>query len=128
PTVSTAPAITIAARLAQLTHKSLYLNWALRLYAWENKNLRAPNGLYWDHLGKPGVVDKDIVSYNEGAMIDANAALAKATGKTAYLQDARRIAAAAATALAGARHNRGRYAAFDAIYYQALAHLNRQAK
>ena len=74
PTVSTAPAITIAARLADLTLKSVYRVWAARLYAWENANLEAPNGLFGDHLGAGGAVDKDIVSYNQGVMIDANLA------------------------------------------------------
>ncbi|HEY8287463.1 MAG TPA: glycoside hydrolase family 76 protein [Chloroflexota bacterium] len=124
PTVSTAPAITIAARLAVLTHKSVYRDWARRLYAWENANLGAPNGLFWDHVGMNGAIDKDIVSYNQGVMIDANLAYAKLTGSAAYLTEARHIAAAAAAALSGPRLNRGRYAAFDAIYYQALAHLN----
>jgi predicted alpha-1,6-mannanase (GH76 family) len=124
PTVSTAPAITIAARLAGLTHKKTYSDWAKRLYTWEYAKLGAPNGLFWDHLGKGGVVDKDIVSYNQGVMIDANVALATLSGDKSYLTKARRIATAAAAALAGPRHNRGRYAAFDAIYFQALAHLD----
>jgi predicted alpha-1,6-mannanase (GH76 family) len=127
PTVSTAPAITIAARLAGLTHQSIYREWAQRLYTWENANLGAPNGLFWDHLGAGGGVDKDIVSYNQGVMIDANLAYAKLTGSAVYLTAARRIAAAAALALSGPRHNRGRDAAFDAIYYQALVHLDAAA-
>ncbi len=123
PTVSTAPAITIALRLAQLTHESSYLSWAHRLYDWENAHLRAPNGLYWDHILANGTVDKDFVSYNQGVMIDADLAFARATGQSSYATDARLIAAETAAAFAGPWRDRGQYAAYDAIYFQALSHL-----
>ncbi|MDB5057856.1 MAG: glycoside hydrolase family 76 [Chloroflexi bacterium] len=125
PTVSTAPAITIALRLAAVTHQATYRTWANRLYAWENSKLSNGHGLYWDHIdGVSGAIDRDIVSYNQGVMIDANIAYAKLTGKQAYLAEARRIATATASAMTGPWHNHGRYAAFDAIYFAAVAHLN----
>jgi predicted alpha-1,6-mannanase (GH76 family) len=124
PTVSTAPAITVGLRLAAVTHQASYRAWAQRLYDWENSTMRAPNGLYWDHIQADGKIDKDIVSYNQGVMIDANVAFAALTAQGHYLAEARRIADAASRALPGPWRDHGRYAAFDAIYFQALAHLN----
>jgi len=49
-TVSTAPASKLASHLYELTGDENYLDWALRLYAWVERELRAPNGLYWDHV------------------------------------------------------------------------------
>lgn len=124
PTVSTAPAITIGMRLAALTHDASYKTWALRMYAWENSTMRAPSGLYWDHIDAQGRIDKDIVSYNQGAMIDANLAAYHTTGQGRYLAEAKRIAAAMNAAHPGPWRERGNYAAFDAIYFQSLAHLD----
>ena len=86
--------------------------------------MRAQNGLFWDHIQGDGKIDRDIVSYNQGVMIDANLAYAALTGQGHYLTEARRIASAAATAFSSPWRNRGNYAAFDAIYFQALAHLD----
>jgi predicted alpha-1,6-mannanase (GH76 family) len=127
PTVSTAPAIIIAARLAVITHQESYATWARRFYNWMNSTMRGSNGLYWDHVLADGTIDRDIVSYNQGAMIDANLALATMTGQGYYLREARRIADAAAKALPGPWRDHGRNAAFDAIYFQSLAHLDASA-
>ena len=124
PTVSTAPAITIGMRLAALTHQASYRTWALRMYAWENSTMRDPSGLYWDHIDAQDRIDKDIVSYNQGAMIDANVAAYRTTGQRQYLAAAKRIATAMSAAKPGPWRDRGNYAAFDAIYFQSLAHLN----
>lgn len=124
PTVSTAPAITIGMRLAAITHDASYKTWALRMYAWENSAMRAPSGLYWDHIDAQGRIDKDIVSYNQGAMIDANVAAYHTTGQRQYLAAAKQIATAMAAAKPGPWRDRGNYAAFDAIYFQSLAHLD----
>jgi predicted alpha-1,6-mannanase (GH76 family) len=124
PTVSTAPAITVALRLAALTHVASYRDWAQRLYAWENRELSNGDGLFWDRIDGTGAVNRDIVSYNQGVMIDANVAYASLTGQQAYLAEARHTAAAAAVALHGPLHDHGRYAMFDAMYFKALASLN----
>jgi len=82
PTVSTAPAISIALRLAAATHDPSYRAWADRLYAWMNTALRDPNGLYYDHIdGSTGAIDRDLVSYNQGVMIQANLDYYSATGR-----------------------------------------------
>jgi hypothetical protein len=124
-TVSQGPAITIGLRLAAITGNPSYRTWADRIYAWENQHMRRPDGLYWDSIAADGhTVDRDIVSYNQGVMIDANLAYARLTGQSAYLDQARRIAAAAAEALPMPWRSRGMYANFDAIYAWSLVHLN----
>ncbi|HWE62899.1 MAG TPA: glycoside hydrolase family 76 protein, partial [Chloroflexota bacterium] len=123
PTVSTAPAITIGLELAQITHQGYYQTWAARFYTWENQHLRAPNGHYWDHVNGDGTIDRTLRSYNQGVMIEANLAYAKLTGQARYLAQAQRIARAANVAFAGRWHQRGDEAAFDAIYFQAIAQL-----
>ena len=123
PTVSTAPGITIGVRLSALVPSGPYSDWAGRFYAWMNSQMRGPQGLYWDHIQYDGQIDKDLVSYNQGTMIDANVAYAARTGQRSYIGVARRIAAAAAIAFPGPWRHRGDYAAFDAIYFVSLAHL-----
>jgi hypothetical protein len=124
-TASNGPAITVGLRLAAITGKAYYRTWADRIYAWENAQMRRPDGLYWDHIYADGrTVDRDIVSYNQGVMIDANLAYARLTGQRRYLGQARRIADAAARALPAPWRSRGMYANFDAIYVWSLAHLN----
>lgn len=123
PTAATAPAITVAARLALLTGKAKYRDWAYRLLNWEVTRMRDPTGLYWDHIRENGTVDRAIVSYNQGVMIQAFLELRRLTGDTTYLASAMQLAKLSAQALAGRRHNRGRFAAYDAIYYQAVRNL-----
>lgn len=126
-TVSTVPPIIIALRLAMITHHSSYYAWAMRLYRWENAHLRAPDGLYWDHLKADGAVDRRFFSYNQGLMIEANLAFAAYTGQQSCVREARRIASLTARLHPGPWHPRGMPSIFDAIYYQALARLNRVA-
>jgi predicted alpha-1,6-mannanase (GH76 family) len=124
PTISNGGSIIVDLRLAALTHVSAYEDWAQRIYQWENATLRAGSGLYWDHIDGDGTIDHDIVSYNQAVMIEANLAFAALTHKAAYLQAAQSIAQASAAALTGVGHNRGRAAMYDAMYFEALAHLN----
>jgi hypothetical protein len=124
PTAATAPAITIAARLAILTGRAEYRDWALRLLRWEDARLRDPTGLYWDHIGTDGTIDRDTVSYNQGTMIDALVEVWRLTGETTYLARADHLAKLSEQRLPGPRHKRGQYAAYDAIYYRALRNLD----
>jgi hypothetical protein len=91
-TVSTAGAAQLGLHLYLLTGKQDDLDWALRMYDWVNSALRAPNGLYWDHVGLAGKIDKTLWSYNQGLMLGDAALLSKATGNQTYLQRARAIA------------------------------------
>jgi glycosyl hydrolase family 76 len=124
PTASTAPAITIGLRLAGITGNAWYRRWADRFYSWENAYLRRPDGLYWDHFLPDGSIDRDIVSYNQGAMIEANLAYYALLHRPLYRARAVLIARSAARALPGPWHSRGMYADFDGIYAAALAHLD----
>jgi predicted alpha-1,6-mannanase (GH76 family) len=124
PTVSTAPASTIGFRLAALTHKAYYRTWATRFFNWENAHLRAPNGLYWDNVRANGTRNKDFVAYNQGVMIDADLAYAKLSRNHKYFIAAQKLARATAKALPNPSLARGNLAAYDAIYFQALGHLN----
>jgi hypothetical protein len=91
-TVSTAGAAQLGLHLYLLTGKQDDLDWVLRMYDWVNSTLRAPNGLYWDHVGLAGKIDKTLWSYNQGLMLGDAALLSKATGNQTYLQRARAIA------------------------------------
>jgi len=91
-TVSTAGAAQLGLHLYLLTGKQDDLNWAMRMYDWVNSTLRAPNGLYWDHVGLAGKIDKTLWSYNQGLMLGDGVLLSKATGNQTYLQRARAIA------------------------------------
>jgi predicted alpha-1,6-mannanase (GH76 family) len=124
PTAATAPAITVGVRLAMLTHNGAYLAFAKRLYNWENANLRDPSGMYWDHLLAAGGVDRDIVSYNQADMIEANLAYLKLTGQRYYLKQAVAIATLTASVLRAPWHSRGMFADFDGLYMQALGDLH----
>lgn len=128
PTVSTAPASTLGFRLAALTHKAYYRTWATRFFNWENAHLRAPNGLYWDNLRVNGTINKDFVAYNQGVMIDADLAYAKLTGNQKYVATARKLAATATKAMPNPSKARGDLAAYDAIFFQSLMHLNAVSK
>jgi len=100
-TVSTAGAAQLGLHLYLLTGKQDDLYWTMRMYDWVNSTLRAPNGLYWDHIGLAGKIDKTLWSYNQGLMLGDSALLFKATGNQTYLQRARAIAD---TAVAYYRH------------------------
>jgi predicted alpha-1,6-mannanase (GH76 family) len=128
PIVSNASTVVIGARLAMLTGQPLYAAWASRIYGWINGNLRAATGLYWDHINVNGTIDKDIVSYNQGLMIEANLALARLTGLPVYLNEARHVAAAANAALPNLGQVRGNNAGFAGIFFRALADLNAAAR
>jgi predicted alpha-1,6-mannanase (GH76 family) len=125
PTVSNAPVITIGLRLAALTGQQQYRAWADRIDGWENAHLRASNGLYWDHVNANESVDTSLYTYNQGVMIDANLEYAVLTGQRQYLDVAQQIANATAAAFAGHWYNHDDAAMFDAIFFEAVARLDR---
>lgn len=89
-----------------------YLDFAVKIYQWTNKNLRLSSHLYgdlvrppkgrtlegvgraqhWISSGPLGSLDTATYSYNTGAMISGAAALYRATGESAYLKDAKNSA------------------------------------
>jgi len=120
-TVSTANGAIVGLRLYLLTHDSTYLAWAERMIAWVEQCLHGPDGLYWDHVGGRGVVDRTEWSYNQGSMLEAYQLLYAATGDPSDLARAESIADATLAAF------RGRWAteppAFAAIFFRRLLQL-----
>lgn len=128
-TVSTAPAaklgLLLAAQEDDPARRRFYEQWANRMYAWVDDNLRDSTGLYWDHIGEDGAIDESIFTYNQGAMIGASLLLHQTTGETRYLDRAEKIGQAALErwALDGLL---AQPVAFNAILFQDLLLLNEQ--
>ncbi|HEX5506716.1 MAG TPA: glycoside hydrolase family 76 protein [Thermomicrobiales bacterium] len=124
-TVSTAPNAELGLRLYQATGERSYLDWAARMYAWVDANLRDAGGLYWDHLDAACAIERTVWSYNQGAMIGAGALLALTTGDETSLvraEDTARAALARFDAEGYRRHG----AAFNAIFFRNLLFLHSQ--
>ncbi len=94
-TVTTAPAAELATQLYKLTGNVEYLRFAEKAYTWVRSCLLTPAGLYADHIGRRGVVEPKLWSYNQGSMIGAGTLLYQATHNGAYLYQARQTAQAA---------------------------------
>lgn len=94
-TVTTAPAAELATQLYKLTGNAEYLRFAEKAYTWVRTCLLTPAGLYADHIGRRGVVEPRLWSYNQGSMIGAGTLLYQATHNGAYLYQARQTAQAA---------------------------------
>ncbi|MFC7490840.1 MULTISPECIES: glycoside hydrolase family 76 protein [unclassified Knoellia] len=126
-TVSNMPGAQIGLRLHQLTGRPSDLEWSLRMYRWTNQYLQRPDGLYHDHLDLLGTVEKTIWSYNQGVPVSVNALLSAITGERHYLDEAVRIADAAADFYGQAEGNRTRLDAqppfFNSIYFKNLLRL-----
>jgi hypothetical protein len=122
-TVSNAPGAELGLHLHELTGEARYLEWARRMYDWTDRHLRAPNGLYWDHVDLGGAVETTQWSYNQGTMIGAGALLSRVTDDAAHLERAARTADAAL-----AHYARVDYftqdPAFNAIFFRNLLLLH----
>lgn len=94
-TCTNAPAIVSALRLHQLTKEPSYLESARQLYAWTNARLQDSDGLYWDNIRLDGRVRRQKFTYNSALMLRANCLFHEITGEARYLDEAKRIAAAA---------------------------------
>ena len=118
--VSTAVAAQLGLELYLVTGDHGYLDTAKQMFNWVNHTLRAPNGLYGDHITLTGVVDTTQWSYNQGIMLGAATLLYVATGDAAYLVQAQHIADASLQ-LYGANHGfLGQPAIFNAIFFKNL--------
>ncbi|MGA8746572.1 MAG: glycoside hydrolase family 76 protein [Solirubrobacterales bacterium] len=125
-TVSTAGAAKLGLELYLINRQPAELESARSMLAWVDANLRAPGGLYWDHLGLHGAINKRQWSYNQGLMLGAYLLLYRATGERAALDESEAIAAASLRSFrAGAF--RAQPAIFNAIYFRNLTELNSTA-
>jgi hypothetical protein len=123
-TVSTANGALVGLRLYRATRAPRYLTWSRRMLAWVERCMHAHNGLYWDHIGLEGRVDRTHWSYNQGSMIGAYLELYGATGNARALGRAEAIADAAVDYFES-RWYTGEPPEFAAIFFRhllALAH------
>lgn len=119
-TVSNMPAAELGVRLFEATGDRAYLADALRYYAWTNRALQRPDGLYLDHLDLHGKIDSRIFTYNQGVPIGVNVLLYKATGEARYLAEARRVADASYVYFIEGNRLDSQSVAFNAIYFKNL--------
>lgn len=95
-TCSNAPGVVLALQLYKASKNKSYLDTALLLYNWVNKNLQSPQHLYYDNIRIPQrTIDQHIYSYNTGAMMQAGVYLFELTGEKQYLSAATAMAASA---------------------------------
>lgn len=96
-TCSNGPGIILALQLYKATGEKPFLDTAIQLYDWVNKNLKDSTGLYWDNIGFPsGKVDSTRYSYNTGTMLQSAVYLYEITGQKEYLEQAKIAAKSAA--------------------------------
>jgi hypothetical protein len=119
-TVSNMPAAELGLRLYQVTRQRSDFTWALKMYRWTNRNLQAPNGLYYDHVDLKGRVDRSIYSYNQGVPIAVNVLLYRLTNNTSYLHKAQRIAGAAYQYFVSGGRLKGQSVALNSIFFKHL--------
>jgi Glycosyl hydrolase family 76 len=122
-TTTTAPAAELATQLYRLTGNTQYLQFAEMAYEWVRRCLLEPNGLYGDHIGRRGVVEPALWSYNQGSMIGAGTLLYQATGNGAYLWEARQTAAAALAYFTMERLE-SEIPFFASVYFRNLLYLD----
>jgi predicted alpha-1,6-mannanase (GH76 family) len=103
-----------------------YLDWAIQAYNWSKQYLLGSSGLYSNSVRADGTVDSTLWIYNQGIMIGAGVVLQRVTGRTAYLDDATRLADASLAAFGTDPYfstGHGAYtgrAIFNAIFFRNL--------
>jgi len=91
------PAMLAALQLYRITRDETYLKTAERLYDWQRKTLQDTDGLVFDNINVPsGRLSKAKLTYNSGTLIRAAVELYQATNDKKYLEEAERVASAAA--------------------------------
>jgi len=122
-TCSNGPGVLVALQMYQATKEKSYLDTALLIFNWTNKNLQAPSRLYYDNIKtKDGNVDKVTLSYNTGTMLQSNIYLYEITRNKKYLKDAIEIADASLPYFYGGVTFRDGYW-FNAVMLRAYQHL-----
>lgn len=119
-TVCNAPGAELGLLLYQITQRRSFLEWATRMYDWVERQMRAPNALYWDKIDLQGNVDQTHWSYNQGTMIGANVLFHRITGDRAYLARAEQIADTALAYYGAEGRLDAQPAIFNAILFRRL--------
>jgi hypothetical protein len=120
-TVSTANGAVVGLRLYLLTRRPAYLRWSRQMIAWVEGCLHESDGLYGDHVGGDGRIDRTEWSYNQGSMLEAYRLLYKATGQRTDLTQAEAIADRTLAAFHGRWSHEP--AVFAAIFFRHLLDL-----
>jgi hypothetical protein len=95
-TCSNGPGILVALQLFKVTGQKDYLTTATQLYDWTRKNLRSPEGIYYDAVKIPSLkIDSATYTYNTGTMLQSAVLLYNLTGEKQYLDEAKTVADAA---------------------------------
>lgn len=123
-TISNGPGAEIGLRLYLLTKDTAYLDHSKMMFDWVNTNLKAPNGLYWDHVDLQGTVEQTQWSYNQGVMLGAAALLYLATGQRSYLTQATAIAHTALDFYGSGGRIYTQDVIFNAIFFKNLLFLS----
>jgi hypothetical protein len=127
-TCSTAPVEQVMLETYEATHDPQYLQMAQQLDGYLKSNLRAPNGMYYDHRDVgTDKLDDHFYSYNQGAPIGADVELYRITGNTSYLDDAKQTAAASLDYYSQDDRLWKESPAFNAIFFRNLLALDQVA-
>ena len=90
PACSNGMAMLVALKLYQGTHDKAYLDWGTRFYDWMYKNLKNPDGIYYnDRKTASDSVNETYYSYNSGSMVQAGVLLYQFTKEKKYLNEAK---------------------------------------
>ncbi|MGY3052405.1 hypothetical protein ACVWYG_000595 [Pedobacter sp. UYEF25] len=122
-TCSNGPGVLVALQLYQATKNKMYLDTALKIFNWTNAKLQAPNKLYYDNIKTvDGKLDKPILSYNTGTMLESYVYLYEITKDKKYLQEANAIADSTLDFFYSREKFRDGYW-FNAVMLRAYQHL-----
>ncbi|MRX75953.1 glycoside hydrolase [Pedobacter petrophilus] len=95
-TCSNGPNILVSLELYKATKEKKYLDTALLVYNWTNKNLRRKDGIFYDAINVSSLkIDSAAYTYNTGTMLESNVVLYQITKDVKYLHEAKLIATAA---------------------------------
>jgi hypothetical protein len=121
-TVSTANGALVGLRLYALTHRPVLLYWSRRMLEWLDACMLAPDGLYWDHVGPDGAVNRDEWTYNQGTLVGAYLLLYETTHDRSALARAESLADTTLAAFGGSRLA-AEPPEFAAVFFRRLLEL-----
>jgi uncharacterized protein YyaL (SSP411 family) len=118
------PALQLALHLFDQTGNARYLDRAMELDAFLNRELRNPDGLLLDGVSDDGFVDRRLWTYNQGTYIGASVQLYELTGDPEYIGRAVETASAAIARFGAGDRLWRQPPAFNAIFFRNLLDLD----